>query len=62
VDVHVVDVPKRSRFEIRVDGDTAGESVLPFCPFVRSYIAGHDEYLDLVPSEMRARFQLTADV
>jgi predicted GNAT family acetyltransferase len=105
VDVSVVDVPDRSRFELRVDGETAGfaeyhrrpgvlafihteidprfegrglastliqtalaearsagESVLPFCPFVRSYIAGHDEYLDLVPNEVRARFRLTADV
>ena len=91
-----------SRFEIRVDGETAGfaayhrrpgviafvhteidprfegqglasqliktalsraraegAAVLPFCPFVRSYIAGHSEYLDLVPSDMRAEFQLT---
>ena len=88
----VVDVPERSRFEIRVDGDVAGFaeyrrrpgliafihtlidprfegrglasqlvrtalsdarsdglSVLPFCPFVRSYIADHTEYLDVVP-------------
>ena len=36
-------------------------SVLPFCPFVRSYIAGHAEYLDLVPEEMRATFELPAD-
>jgi hypothetical protein len=36
-------------------------SVLPFCPFVRSYIAGHTEYLDLVPEEMRAQFDLPAD-
>ena len=36
-------------------------SVLPFCPFVRSYIAGHTEYLDLVPEEMRAKFELPAD-
>ena len=93
-----------SRFEIRVDGETAGfaayhrrpgviafvhteidprfegqglasqliktalsraraegAAVLPFCPFVRSYIAGHSEYLDLVPSDMRAEFQLTGD-
>jgi predicted GNAT family acetyltransferase len=105
VDVSVVDVPDRSRFEIRVDGETAGfaayqrrpgviafmhteidprfegrglastliqtalsearsagESVLPFCPFVRRYIAEHDEYVALVPREVRARFQLTADV
>ena len=93
-----------SRFEIRVDGETAGfaayhrrpgviafvhteidprfegqglasqliktalsqaraegAAVLPFCPFVRSYIAGHSDYLDLVPSDMRAEFQLTGD-
>ena len=36
-------------------------SVLPFCPFVRSYIAGHTEYVDLVPEEMRAQFELPAD-
>jgi uncharacterized protein len=36
-------------------------SVLPFCPFVRSYIAGHTEYLDLVPEEMRAQFELPAN-
>lgn len=100
-DIRVVDVPDRSRFEIRVDGDVAGyseyrrrpgliafihtlidprfegrglasqlvstalsqarsdgESVLPFCPFVRSYIAGHTEFLDLVPEDMRAKFEL----
>jgi uncharacterized protein len=39
-----------------------GLAVLPFCPFVRGYIAGHREYVDLVPAEMRARFDLTADV
>jgi len=101
----VVDVPDRSRFEIRVDGEVAGFSeyrrrpgliafihtlidprfegqglasqlmrtalsqarsdglpVLPFCPFVRSYIAGHTEYLDLVPEDMRATFDLPAHV
>ena len=35
-----------------------GLSVLPFCPFVRSYIAGHTEYLDLVPEDMRSKFDL----
>jgi uncharacterized protein len=38
-----------------------GVAVLPFCPFVRSYIAGHPEELDLVPEEMRAKFDLPAD-
>jgi predicted GNAT family acetyltransferase len=32
--------------------------VLPFCPFVRKYIADHDDYLDLVPAERRAEFEL----
>ncbi len=32
--------------------------VLPYCPFVRSYIEGHDEYLDLVPQDVRPRFGL----
>jgi uncharacterized protein len=103
-DIRVVDVPDRSRFEIRVDGEVAGFSeyrrrpgliafvhtlidprfegqglasqlvrtalsearsdglsVLPFCPFVQAYIAGHTEYLDLVPKDMRAKFDLPAD-
>jgi hypothetical protein len=102
-DIRVVDVPDRSRFEIRVGDEVAGFteyrrrpgliafvhtlidprfegqglasqlvrtalsqarsdglSVLPFCPFVRSYIAGHTEYLDLVPEDMRAKFDLPA--
>jgi uncharacterized protein len=37
-----------------------GLSVLPFCPFVRTYIAGHTEYLDLVPEDMRDKFDLPA--
>ena len=104
-DVRVLDVPDRSRFEIRVDGDVAGFTeyrrrpeliafihtltdprfegqglasrlvaialtearseglaVLPFCPFVRAYIARHTEYLDLVPDDMRDRFDLPTDV
>ena len=36
-------------------------SVLPFCPFVRGYIARHVEYLDLVPDGMRTQFDLPAD-
>jgi predicted GNAT family acetyltransferase len=38
-----------------------GLSVLPFCPFIRAYIARHREYLDLVPQDMRASFQLPTD-
>jgi predicted GNAT family acetyltransferase len=99
----VVDVPERSRVEIRVGDEAAGFTeyrrtpgriafihtsidprfegqglgsklvrtalsnaraeglaVLPFCPFVRSYIADHPEYLDLVPEDMRAKFELPA--
>lgn len=33
-------------------------AVLPFCPFVRGYLQRHPEYLDLVPADQRARFQL----
>ncbi len=34
--------------------------VLPYCPFVRRYIARHSEYLDLVPPDARAEFDLPA--
>jgi len=37
-----------------------GLVVLPFCPFVRSFIDRHrEEYLDLVPAADREKFQLT---
>ena len=43
-------------------GRADGLSVLPFCPFVRGYIAKHtDEYLDLVPRDMRKHFDLPAN-
>ena len=35
-----------------------GVSVLPYCQFVRGYIAGHAEYLELVPADRRAEFGL----
>jgi predicted GNAT family acetyltransferase len=35
-----------------------GLDVLPFCPYVKSYIAKHPEYTDLVPAERRAEFEL----
>jgi uncharacterized protein len=44
--------------------DTARDedlAVLPFCPFVRGYIQKHHEYLDLVPADHRAQFDLPAD-
>ena len=35
-----------------------GLAVLPFCPFVKSYIQRHREYADLVPEDQRAQFGL----
>jgi predicted GNAT family acetyltransferase len=35
-----------------------GMAVLPFCPFVQAFIAGHEDYLDLVPAAQRAHFGL----
>jgi predicted GNAT family acetyltransferase len=44
--------------EVRV----AGLAVLPFCPFVRAFIASHTaDYLDLVPEEYRSEFGLPAN-
>ena len=38
-----------------------GAMVLPFCPFVRAYIAKHPgRYLDLVPRDFREDFELPA--
>lgn len=60
-----VDPPRRERglasrmvsFALH-DARARGLEVLPYCPFVRGYIARHDEYLDLVPGAERARFGL----
>ncbi len=35
-----------------------GSRVLPFCPFIRGYIQRHPAYLDLVPDDRRAGFEL----
>jgi uncharacterized protein len=37
-----------------------GGHVLPFCPFTRSYIEKHPDYLDLVPEDRRGEFDLPA--
>jgi uncharacterized protein len=37
-----------------------GLEAMPYCPFVRKFIAKHDEYVDLVPAEHRAKFGLAA--
>jgi predicted GNAT family acetyltransferase len=33
-------------------------TVLPFCPFVRLFIASHADYVDLVAEERRVAFEL----
>jgi predicted GNAT family acetyltransferase len=41
------------------DAREHGREVIPVCPFVRDYIARHpDQYVDLVPEPMRAKFDL----
>jgi uncharacterized protein len=40
------------------DARSRGLAVLPFCPFVRSYLQRHREYVDLVPEEQRPQFGL----
>ena len=35
-----------------------GADVLPYCPFVRDWIARHAEYADLVPADRREGFRL----
>jgi predicted GNAT family acetyltransferase len=40
------------------DARTRGLAVLPFCPFVDEYIQRHREYVDLVPEDQRAAFDL----
>ena len=39
-----------------------GSAVLPFCPFIRSWIQRHPEYADLVPAARRASFGLAESV
>ena len=36
-----------------------GLAVLPFCPFIRSYLKRHPVYLSLVPADQRGRFALS---
>jgi predicted GNAT family acetyltransferase len=40
------------------DARRRGLEVLPFCPFVKSFIAEHREFLDLVPASRREEFGL----
>jgi len=40
------------------EAQEADLEVLPYCSYVREYIAEHPEYLELVPAESRASFGL----
>ena len=40
------------------DARGRGLAVLPFCPFVRSFIQSHPDYVDLVPESQREPFEL----
>lgn len=40
------------------DARRRGFEVLPFCPFVQSFIAKHREFVDLVPGSRREQFGL----
>ena len=40
------------------DVRSRGLDVLPYCPFVRSWLERHDDYLDLVPEAKRPEFGL----
>jgi len=40
------------------DARKRGTAVLPFCPFVRSFIQSHPDYVDLVPPSQREAFEL----
>jgi uncharacterized protein len=35
-----------------------GLQVLPYCPYIRTWIAKHPDYVDLVPEDKRAEFGL----
>ena len=40
------------------DARKRGLAVLPFCPYINSWIKKHPEYTDLVPQDQRAGFGL----
>jgi uncharacterized protein len=37
-----------------------GLSVLPYCPFVKRWMQLHPEYVDLVPADLREKFEMPA--
>ena len=40
------------------DARRRGLAVLPYCPYITSWITKHPEYVDLVPEDRRADFRL----
>jgi predicted GNAT family acetyltransferase len=46
--------------ELLDDVRRRGLQAMPYCPFVRKFIAKHDEYVALVPAEHREKFGLAA--
>jgi predicted GNAT family acetyltransferase len=42
------------------DARARGWRVMPYCRFVRKFIAEHADYVDLVPADQRARFGLAS--
>jgi hypothetical protein len=47
---------------VMADAKAKGRRVLPYCPFTRSWLGKHLEYLDLVPEAYRDRFQLPVSI
>ena len=37
---------------------TRGMAVLPYCPYIKSWMVKHPDYVDLVPRDRRAEFGL----
>lgn len=42
------------------DARRRGRRVMPYCQFVRAFIAEHPDYADLVPDQHRGRFGLAS--
>jgi predicted GNAT family acetyltransferase len=48
---------KLARFSLD-DARRRGLAVLPYCPYISSWIRKHPEYADLVPADRRAEFRI----
>jgi len=69
-DPAIADHLEAQRYEVQVelassliafaldDARERGLDVLPFCPFVNSYVQRHPEYVDLIPEAYRKGFDL----